>query len=348
MSNGLLKIAADETIRLYNSRVFELLGLSSDELSIGMSLAQYLHNVGNHAGWDGTRKTGIIDKHRSWMKQETMTRVEHHFDDGMILRVSCQPLADGGAILTYDDITAVHAAQKQITHMAFHDPLTGMSNRRSFNEKIERLSHDGDFGLLMVDLDRFKAVNDTFGHGVGDRLLVEVAARLRDICGPSVQLFRLGGDEFAVLTLSTRDEAAAWGMDAVAALMCPFDIQEHTISIGGSVGIAMAQQGDNPEMVQRKADLALYKAKASGRGRIEFYHEGMIEDAEARRKLEEDLWSAVEAGQFELNYQPLFVLPGRKISGFEALLRWHHPELGLIPPSEFIPVAEQSSRTLSG
>ncbi len=239
------------------------------------------------------------------------------------------------------DITVTMQAQAQVVHLAQHDALTGLPNRRSFSEQIAALSRSGPFVMLMLDLDRFKAVNDTLGHAVGDKLLVEAARRLRDNCRPSDILFRLGGDEMALLGRLTQSEARAAADRMIAAFARPFQIGDQEVTVGLSIGIAMAGQGDDPEFVQRMADLALYEAKDGGRGRAEFYRDGMIEEAEQRSLLENDLALAVKAGQFELHYQPLFALPDRKLVGFEALIRWNHPDRGMVSPAEFIPIAEQ-------
>lgn len=341
MSNGLIMVAGNGTIRLFNHRVLELLRLDEGQLSVGMTLGQFLRNVGAIAGWEDARIQRVLENHNVWMAQVAVTRVEHHFDDGKILSISCQPMQDGGAILTYDDVTETREGQKKVTHMAFHDALTGLPNRRSFAEHVAGLMTEGPFAMIMLDLDRFKAVNDTLGHNVGDELLIEVAGRLRAFCGSSDLLFRLGGDELAVISTLEQDHAVRLATDMVDALGCPFQVGPHTISIGGSIGLAMVGHGGDPVLAQRMADLALYKAKENGRGRVEIYREGMLEEAELRRHMETDLATALEARQFELCYQPLYALPNRTLSGFEALLRWHHPVRGSVSPSDFIPVAEQ-------
>lgn len=346
MSNGLVLIAGDGTIRLFNERVIELFGLSEGSIQIGMSLGHYLRVVGASVGWDKERTSRVIANHHTWLALSDTTRIEHNFDDGTVLSIICRPMPDGGGVLTYEDVTDAREGQKQIRHMAFHDALTGLPNRRSFSEQTAQFSAGGQFVMLMLDLDRFKTVNDTLGHGIGDKLLTEVARRLRNACGPSNLLFRIGGDELAVLARISDCEAGDLGNSLIAAVTQPFRIDSHNLLIGGSVGIAMAEMGDAPELVQRKADLALYKAKENGRGRVEFYSDGMVEDAAQRRELEIELRAALRERQLELHYQPLFALPSCRISGFEALIRWRHPVRGLVSPAEFIPLAEQCGAIL--
>lgn len=346
MSNGLVMVAGNGTVRLFNARVLDLLGLMPADMKVGMTVDQFVGNIGFRQHWDLSETQRVIADIRSWLERKANTHIEHHFNNGTILSISCHPMPDGGAILTYDDVTEARQGQRQIAHMAFHDALTNIPNRRRFAEHIAALSKGGSFAMLMLDLDRFKAVNDTLGHGIGDQVLIETTRRIRDNCRPSDMLFRLGGDEFAVLGKLTREQAGALADHLIAGFTHPFEVGEHTITVGLSVGIAIADKGEDPEFVRRMADLALYKAKENGRGRAEIYREGMIEEAEQRRRVESDLAIAVEAGQFELHYQPLYTLPSRDLAGFEALLRWHHPERGTVLPGEFIPAAEQSGAIL--
>ena len=346
MSNGLLVIAGNRTIRLFNPRVLELFSLTPDKVRVGMRYEQYLGNIGAQAGWDDARTRRVIANHESWFSGGEITRLEHHFDDGRILQVTCQPLPDGGAILTYDDVTEAREGQRQLVHMAFHDALTGLPNRRSFSERISTLARQGDVTMLMIDLDHFKPVNDTLGHGIGDLLLAAVARRLQELCGPTDSLFRLGGDELAVLCTASPDDAMALAEQIRSALTQSFGIREHVLAIGASIGLAHAERGTLPERVLQMADLALCRAKGNGRGRIEIYRDGMIEEAALRREIENDLARAAEAGQLMLHFQPLVGLPGKELQGFEALLRWRHPERGMMSPADFIPVAEQSGLIL--
>ena len=344
MSNGLVMVDPDGLISVYNQRVVGLLGLDADDVAVGMPLATYLANIGRHKGWNAKRIAGVVANHLAWLENNETTHVEHHFDGGPVLSVACRPMAGGGCVLTYEDVTERRLAEAKVTHMAFHDALTGLPNRRMFAEQAHRLLQlPQRFSMLMLDLDRFKQVNDTLGHAIGDALLVEVSARMRQKCRRSDLMFRLGGDEFAILPqpdagVSVDDLAHR----VILALAVPFFIKGHTISIGCSIGIATSYAGaDQTHMVQM-ADLALYRAKELGRSRAEHYESGMIEKARARRQTEIDLIRAIRENEFELHYQPFRSLPDNRLLGFEALIRWNHPTRGLVSPAEFIPLAEEN------
>ncbi|MEX6509162.1 EAL domain-containing protein [Jiella sp. M17.18] len=340
MSNGLVKVSARRTIDLYNDQARAMLFLREDAVRTGMGLDEFLSNVGTANGWSAARTARTIRNHDRWMAQETTTRLEHAFDDGRILSISCRPLADGGAILTYDDVTGERMVRAEMAHMAFHDALTGLPNRRNFNETIEARLKSGDaVTVLMLDLDHFKAVNDTLGHRVGDQLLVAAADRLRTLCGPGDAIFRIGGDEIAIVP-EVADEGEALASAVISAFRAPFQVDQHALAIGCSVGLATSEPRDGADLAVQKADLALYKAKEEGRFCFAVYTEGMMEEAARRRTTEQELARAVAGGEFELVYQPLYKLPDRTLTGFEALIRWHHPTRGLVSPAEFIPLAE--------
>ncbi|WP_170842596.1 bifunctional diguanylate cyclase/phosphodiesterase [Aureimonas jatrophae] len=347
MSNGLTMLSSSGLVTLVNERVHALFHLGKDELRIGMTLESYIAAIGRRAGWDSERVRRVLDNHQTWMRSITPTRLEHHFDDGTILAVACQPVARGGAILTYEDVTEARNGQKTIAHMAFHDALTGLKNRRMFAQSMEDLLSQGRVTMLMIDLDRFKSVNDRLGHAVGDELLRHVTARISTLLQPSEQAFRLGGDELAVLVSAPRERAIALAQDITTSIAIPFEINPHVVAIGCSIGIAAAEPGDDTSIVQQKADLALYAAKNGGRNRFETYRDGMLEDEANKRLLEQDLSEALDADQLELWYQPLYSLPGRTLTGFEALLRWRHPQRGIVSPAEFIPIAESSGMITS-
>jgi diguanylate cyclase (GGDEF)-like protein len=240
-------------------------------------------------------------------------------------------------------------SEERVRYMAQHDALTGLSNRAHFRDHLiralGRMDEDGGgLALLFIDLDHFKLINDTLGHRVGDLLLIAIGERLKNAVGKSDSVARLGGDEFAVIHIvKGRPEQAGQLADQIMdALERPYDIEGHRLGLGCSIGIALAPDDScDPDVLLSNADLALYRAKAEGRGIRRSFLPEMNTRAQARRTLESDLRNALHAGQFELHYQPVCNLLSGCISGLEALLRWRHPERGLIPPVDFIPLAEE-------
>mgnify|MGYP001305560652 CR=1 FL=1 len=246
-----------------------------------------------------------------------------------------------------EDVDARRKEQARIAHMAHHDALTGLGNRVLFNERLhDAVGQPGspvDCAVLCIDIDRFKAVNDTFGHAVGDALLVTVSERLKACIHDGDILARLGGDEFGIIRPAgaqptTTSTLAGEIIDALAA---PCEIAGHAVQVGASIGIAMAD-GDGPDAVLKNADIALHRAKEDGPGRFCFFEPAMNARMHQRHRLERDLRKALAEEQLVLFYQPVVTVGTGAIAGFEALVRWRHPERGLIPPSEFIPVAEET------
>lgn len=252
-------------------------------------------------------------------------------------------------VVAFRDLRARRQAEAKIRFLAYHDVLTELPNRASFNSRLEheclqRKRTGAAFAVLSVDLDRFKVVNDTLGHPVGDALLEEVADRLRSATRDTDFVARLGGDEFAILQTSGTQPAAATRLAEriVDLIDRPFVIEGHAVNVGASVGIALAPaDGDDPGQLLKNADLALYRAKLDGRGTFSFFEPGMDARMQERRALELDLRRALARGEFELHYQPQLGLQADALVGFEALLRWRHPERGLVPPGDFIPLAEE-------
>ncbi|WP_404333820.1 putative bifunctional diguanylate cyclase/phosphodiesterase [Sphingomonas sp. MMS12-HWE2-04] len=248
------------------------------------------------------------------------------------------------------DVTEARQSADKINRMARYDTLTGLPNRLQINETLARAMSDADkwssrCAFMMIDLDRFKAVNDTLGHPVGDRLLGRVSERLKLLMSDNEMIGRLGGDEFAVVV---RDATDSQRLERLAhtiidALSQPYEVDAHTLYIGASVGVAVGpRDGRTAEMLIRSADLALYRSKDAGGGVFHAYEPQLHMAAEERRVLEIALRSAVEHGQLHLNYQPVVNSGTGQLTGFEALLRWNHPELGSISPAKFVPLAEEA------
>lgn len=242
----------------------------------------------------------------------------------------------------------LRAQNAHITFLAHHDALTGLPNRVMFNDRLmEALDahrHDAGFALLCLDLDHFKEVNDTLGHPMGDMLLKAVASRLRNCVRDVDVVARLGGDEFAILQQGSKFPELAQTLAAriVQELSAPFDLDGNCAVIGTSIGIAIVNHDlSSADTLLRSADLALYRAKAEGRGTFCVFEQSMNEKAQARRAIEADLRSALVRNELEVFYQPLFHLAAGHVGGFEALVRWRHPVRGLVSPAQFIPIAEE-------
>ena len=253
---------------------------------------------------------------------------------------------------TVTDITARKDAEARIAHMARHDPLTDLPNRAQFREQLNaRLAevgrHGGKLAVLCLDLDRFKAVNDTMGHPVGDEVLCKIAQRLREALRTEDMVARLGGDEFAIL-VPDFNTAHPRRIDALAQRLIeitnkPIGIEGQEVDVGLTIGIAIAPgDGEDADAVFKRADLALCRGKDEARNTFRFFESGMDEAMAARRRLEVDLRAAIARGEFELYYQPVMDISRGRMSGFEALLRWRHPDRGFVSPADIIPIAEET------
>jgi len=258
------------------------------------------------------------------------------------------PLAGGGFVRTFTDVTLRKDSEARIAHMARHDELTGLANRVLFRERIEQAiararRTEERFAVLLLDLDRFKGVNDTMGHPAGDLLLRITAQRLCRVVREIDTVARLGGDEFAIVQTSVERRADVERLCSriLDAIKQPYDIEGHGVDMATSIGIAVApDDGLEAEGLLKNADIALYAVKTGGRGSWQFFEPAMEAQAQARSALEHDLRHALPAGELEVVYQPAIDLDSNEISGVEALLRWNHPQRGLVMPAEFIPVAE--------
>jgi diguanylate cyclase (GGDEF)-like protein len=344
MSQGLCLYDAQDRLEVFNRRFLEIFKLPRQRIRPGMTFKNVLEvsvASNNHPTKSVLQLLAEHAEHRS-----DRAVGPHLYELGNGRAVSClySPTADGRWVATYEDVTERRQAEAKIMHMARHDALTNLPNRVLFRDKMEQALASGDkLAVMFLDLDRFKSVNDSLGHSVGDALLCAVTERLQSIVRGVDMVARLGGDEFAIVQSNIRpSEASEFAARVIEALLEPFDVVGHQVIIGTSIGIALAPaDGSEPDQLLRNADMALYRAKAEGRGTYHFFQPEMDAQMQARRRLELDLRKALLADQFELHYQPLIDVASGQITGFEALIRWRHPEHGLIPPDEFIPVAEE-------
>ncbi|MCV3764358.1 EAL domain-containing protein [Rhizobium sp. TRM95796] len=350
MPQALFMLDRDGKIIVANRRLYQFY-LKDEEIDlVGMPVGDFIAICRrNGVGIKRTLSDDVFgeEETRGEGYQHSQRMVE--LEDGRIMTMTVTRLPDGGHVVTHEDITEKQAAQQKITHMALHDALTNLANRTLFRSHVMAQKLDApdarDAALLYLDLDRFKIVNDTLGHPVGDVLLVQVAERLRGALGGGCFAARLGGDEFAILQtgVAQPEGALALAERIIGVINAPFDIEGHHIVIGTSVGIALApRDGVDADELAKNADLALYCAKQEGRGKHRFFEPDMDRRMRDWREMEHDLREAINARQFELHYQPLVMLQGEKVVGFEALARWKHPRRGFVSPAEFIPVAEET------
>ncbi|TDR90383.1 putative bifunctional diguanylate cyclase/phosphodiesterase [Enterovirga rhinocerotis] len=350
MSHGLTMIDGAGRLIVRNRQFCELVGLDETMLAPGMT-AEELHQAMARSGLLSEAAVAQIwSGHRDLAEHGNPIAFVINTLAGRAIAVTQRPL-DGGWVAIYEDITRRRVVERRVRFLALHDDLTKLPNRIHFRSRLEEFMQrsrlqGGSFALLYLDLDRFKGVNDTYGHQTGDSLLRAVVRRLRACVRPGDVIARLGGDEFAILQpLSDEDNRPEiLGRNIVAAIDRPFDLLGHRISIGASIGIAIVADGRvaDADRILREADLALYQAKTTGRGTCLVYEPVLEQTRRHRLALEADLRQAIETGALSLRYQPIFELAHGRVSGFEALARWYHPERGWISPAEFVPLAEQS------
>ncbi|HZR76573.1 putative bifunctional diguanylate cyclase/phosphodiesterase [Bradyrhizobium sp.] len=345
MPHGLCMFTADGRLAVMNHRFSAMMNLPDDLVHAGATASDVVE-ASVRAGSLSEASGKVILSEIENSQAKGIITSDPDVARGRSLSWAFQPMADGGAVVLLEDVTERRNAEARITHLARYDELTGLPNRVNFRDEIEHLlaaPHDANemSALLFIDLDQFKQVNDTLGHPCGDQLLCAVADRLRAMLRPEDFVARFGGDEFVVFqqNIKSPDEAAALAHRVVDHLSERYKIDNHLVEIGASIGIAMTS-GVSADTLLKNADMALYRAKADGRGTFCFFREEMAQVVEARRILELDLRRAIANEEFELFYQPLVNLQSGRISTCEALLRWNHPVRGVVSPAEIIPVAE--------
>jgi diguanylate cyclase (GGDEF)-like protein len=345
MSQGLCMFDAALRVVVANQRFAEIYGLRPEQVTPGTTLRQILEARMANGDFSGLSADDFFKKGFDEASElETLP-------DGRVVSILRHWLPDGGVLTTHEDITDRRQSEAKIAFMAHHDLLTGLANRTYFMEKIQeagaRLRRRGEpFTVFMLDLDRFKDVNDSLGHPAGDALLKELARRLKSALRETDVLARLGGDEFAILQsgeADERDEAIALAVRIIDIVAVPFELDGRKVSVGTSIGIALApQDGIEPDELLKKADLALYRTKSEGRNGFNFFHTEMTAEADARHQLENEMREGLARDEFVLHYQPVFDAETREPRGAEALVRWRHPRQGLIAPDRFIPLAEDT------
>ncbi len=356
MHQGLGLFDANERLILVNDQVEKTFGCGPGLIRPGMHFEDIIRiglELRDGANPDLFVLSTALQRHRACRDQAGGGTLIIPFIEGRTLLVAHRPMVDGGWVSTFEDITERRQAEQRIEYMALHDGLTGLANRVNFNARLEdalaTASREGaKVAVIGIDLDRFKEINDTHGHNVGDRVLSKLAERLNATLGAGEFVGRFGGDEFSAFKTFTTDADLPGFIDRLeAVLTAPIKLGELTVSPGASLGVAVfPQDGEDVEQLARNADLAMYRAKAAINHNTCFYEQGMDEAARARRTLSNDLRGAEARGELSLAYQVQRSVADQEVVGYEALLRWTHPTAGSIPPDHFIPIAEESGEII--
>src|SRR6202171_6101218 len=348
MTQGLMLYDASSRIVLFNRRYIEMYGLSLEVIKPG----RLFRDVMKHRKETGSFEGDVEEFCSTVLQNVAQKKLTHSILEtkaGRSVQIVNQPLIEGGWVATHEDITELRRSEEQIKHLAHYDALTELPNRALFRQQLERefkgTKRGEQFALLYIDIDEFKGINDSLGHPVGDDFLKSLARRLKDCIRETDFVARLGGDEFAIIqtAVSTLTELQDLVTRLHQAIRQPYECLGHHVLTDASIGVAMAPvDGSDIDQLIKNADLAMYDAKAAGRRTFRFFEPEMDAKAKARRALELDLREAIRTESLELHYQPLVDLGSNEVTGCEALLRWRHPERGLISPAGFIPIAEDT------
>jgi len=347
MPHGLCMFDAERHIVVTNQKLGGQLGLPADFDLKGCTSRDLVESVVKAGVLSGANAETLIVRLDARLSGSEDAAFSMDMLNERTLEFTVQPMEKGGMVVLLEDITERKIAEAKINHLARFDALTGLPNRTVLRDRMERAlgewRPDNLCAIHFIDLDQFKQINDTLGHTRGDLLLEAVAERLKDSIRDADVISRFGGDEFVVLQapIKSLEESEALATRILNVLGGTYDLDGHKVEVTASIGIAVAKNRIDPDQFLRNADLALYQAKADGRGTWRWFETKMEANAQARRTLEFDLRTAIKSEAFELYYQPLFNLKTRRIEACEALLRWPHHERGMVSPAEFIPVAEE-------
>jgi diguanylate cyclase (GGDEF)-like protein len=348
MSQGVLLFDSELKLVICNQHYIEMYGLPHDNVRPGRTLRDLLNSRIQAGTFSDDPEDYIARLEECIAAGKIFTNISK-LADGRVISLVSKPIYGGGWLATHEDITERQCAEERIGHMARHDALTDLPNRLLLRERLDhelkRVKRGESLAVLCLDLDHFKSVNDTLGHPIGDELLKLVADRLRGCTREPDTIARLGGDEFAIIMtkMQKTSDPAMLARRIRESIIKPYQIEGHQIITDISIGISIApDDGTEPDELLKNADMALYGAKADGRGAYRFFELEMDARMKARRDLEMDLRKALVNEEFELYYQPLVNLQTNEITAFEALLRWKHPVRGMISPADFIPIAEET------
>jgi diguanylate cyclase (GGDEF)-like protein len=348
MSQGVLMFDSETRLIFCNKSYIELYGLSAEIVKPGCSLRDLLRHRIETGSFSADPDEYVARLADGIAEGKTFNSVVN-LPDGRAISVVNKPVAGGGWLATHEDVTERQRSEERIAHMARHDALTDLPNRvlllEQLDHEIKRVKRGECLAVLCLDLDQFKSVNDALGHHIGDELLKLVGERLRGCTRELDIVARMGGDEFAIIMtqMDQAGDAATLSKRIRDSIIRPYQVEGHQIVTDISIGISVAPMDavESDELL-RSADMALYDAKADGRGTFRFFEPEMNTRMKVRRELEMDLRKALASEQFELHYQPLVVLETNEVNAFEALLRWNHPMRGLVSPADFIPIAEET------
>ena len=348
LDHGVAMFDEDKRLVICNDRYGELYGVETRQLRPGTTLPSIIaRRIANGLFAGGSAQRYFEERTNPVVDASTEL---HHLNDGRSIVISRRPMQFGGWLTTHADVSAIQRIEAQLAYLAHHDPLTGLANRQLFGERMReelgRLGQEGEgFAVLLIDLDRFKAINDTLGHPSGDALLVAVAERLRSCVAETDIVARLGGDEFAIvqMTGAGRDTTLHVAKRLLDTIGAAYELDGQKVMVGASIGIAKApENGTDVDQLMRNADLALYRSKAEGRNCYRLYDKDMDANVRARHALELALRNSIMCEDFVLEYQPVVDVVRNEICAAEALVRWRHPAGNVIEPAKFIGIAEET------
>ncbi|GLQ16018.1 putative bifunctional diguanylate cyclase/phosphodiesterase [Maritalea porphyrae] len=352
MHQGLCLFGANDDLQVFNQQYCAMFGLAETQMWQGMTLRELLETRADKDLFFGDDWEDFVAHCYKRVSTDKWSSEIHAFNNGQSIEITVNPLPSGGYLLTYTDVTDRVVAESRIFQLAHHDSLTDLPNRANvratLDEAIERAKNeDYQFGIMYLDLDGFKEINDTLGHIAGDAVLKCVSRRLKDMISEDVVIGRLGGDEFLIVVDRPTDEEELCDMaqNICDILWKQLTINQHDLNIDASVGIALGPSSDYcAETLMQFADLALYRAKTDKKSKYRIFETQMDVEVRERRRVATDLRRAISRTELEVHYQPQVSFINGEVQGYEALVRWQHPELGHIPPDRFIAIAEETGQ----